>query len=79
MLDENVLRDFVCEMTLRGRSEIGPATPLLSSGVIDSLNLLQLISFVEKESGIKIRPRDMALKHFDSITRILAFLKTQSS
>ena len=77
-MDENRVKEFIYKLSLRNPEEISPETPLLSSGTIDSSSLLELVSFVEKQYGIKIRPRDMSLKNFDSITRILAFVKGQN-
>ena len=77
MLDEIALRDFIAEITLQKKEEIGADTPLLSSGLIDSVRLLELVTFIEKKSGVKIRPGDMGLRNFDSISRILSFLASR--
>lgn len=49
-------------------------TSLFESRILDSLNLLSLISFLEKEHGLKIATSEVNLDNLDTVTRILAFL-----
>ncbi len=75
-MNETSLKEFIEKLTLRKAGVITAETPLLSSGLVDSASLLQLVAFVEKQCGCKIKPRDMTLKNFDSAARILAFVET---
>ena len=43
--------------------------------IMDSLEFVQLISNLEKSFNIKIHPREMNLKTFNSVNRIIEFLK----
>ena len=47
-------------------------TPLLSSGLIDSFTLAQLVVYVETAYGIKIAAAFRTEEHFDSIAQIVA-------
>jgi acyl carrier protein len=51
------LRTFVAEQLLDGK-EIGldATTPLLEWGVLDSVSLISLVAFVEKQLGVKVPP-----------------------
>tara|TARA_R110002072_G_scaffold168861_3_gene322527 strand:- start:5427 stop:5651 length:225 start_codon:yes stop_codon:yes gene_type:complete len=60
-------------------SQIGPETPLLSSGVIDSFSLLTLLSFLEERGGFRVNPADMTLENLDTVERMLAFAKSEST
>lgn len=51
-------------------------TELFSSGVIDSLSVMDLVCFVEREIGRTVPAADITLENFDSITRIVAFAHT---
>ena len=49
-------------------------TPLFSSGLIDSLNVMELVTFVEQVSGEQIPPSDILLENFDSIEKIVKYI-----
>lgn len=51
-------------------------TKLFSGGLIDSLNVIELVSFVETEIGCAIPPAAITLENFDSIDRIVRYAKT---
>ena len=55
------------------RGELNDDTGLFSSGLIDSLSVMDLVGFVEGEIGVAIRPGDITLENFDSIGRIARF------
>ncbi|HLF03778.1 MAG TPA: acyl carrier protein [Dehalococcoidia bacterium] len=43
---------------------------LISDGVIDSLGIFTLISFIEQEFSIKVLPEDVVLENFESVNTI---------
>lgn len=49
-------------------------TGLFSGGLIDSLNVLALVSFVEAEIGREIPPAEITIENFDSINRIAHYV-----
>lgn len=49
-------------------------TPLFSAGILDSFNLLELIVFIEKAEGIKVKPTEVKLENLDSLDRMLQFI-----
>jgi acyl carrier protein len=51
---------------------------LFSSGLLDSLAMLQLIGFLEKSSGIRIRAEDVTLENFDTVAGIMRYLESNS-
>jgi acyl carrier protein len=63
-----VLEDLVAYINrelLKGRgAPIDPDTPLFEDGLIDSLNILQLIAFVEVRRGREIPDRDIVMDRF---------------
>jgi acyl carrier protein len=48
-------------------------TALFSSGLIDSLSVMDLVCFVEREIGRQVPPAEVTLENFDSIDRIVGF------
>ncbi len=59
-------------------SKIETTTLLFSSGMVDSFAMVNLIVFVEKSSGIKIKATDVNLDNLDSIDRILRFVASRT-
>ena len=57
--------------------DIGPETPLFSSGIIDSFSLVALMKFIEISGSIRIGVSDVHLGNFDSISRIEAYVEQQ--
>lgn len=49
-------------------------TKLFSEGLLDSLSVMELVSFVESETGCVIAPTEIVLENFDTIERIVSFV-----
>lgn len=79
MIDEKALREFICQISLISKEELDYNKSLLASGIIDSISLLELVSFIESECQIKINPLEMSLENFDSIEKILSFIKKRQN
>jgi acyl carrier protein len=47
----------------------------LRNGIIDSLGMLELIAFLEKEFGIKITDAELVPDNLDSLARVCAFVE----
>ncbi|HEX2078203.1 MAG TPA: acyl carrier protein [Longimicrobium sp.] len=56
--------------------QIAAETPLYSSGLLDSFGMVEVIMFVEQESGVRFNPEDISLENLDSVERILRFVET---
>lgn len=52
---------------------ISDETLLLSSGLIDSFGMVELLVFVEGRTGASIDPGDVNFDNFDSVDRILRY------
>ncbi len=59
------IRAFV--QTLSRSVSLNDSTQLFREKVLDSMNILALIGFVEKELGRKLYDDEIALKNFESI------------
>lgn len=68
------LRQMVADLGGLGADEIDPNEPLFTAGLIDSMSLLQVISFVEEKFGVEVNPADITLDNWDSLSRIGRFL-----
>ena len=59
--------------TLRLDGEVTPESTLFTSGALDSVAMLSLISFVEEQAAIQVRTEQVTLENFDTPGRIVAF------
>jgi acyl carrier protein len=58
--------------------EIGdPNAEIFKSGLLDSLNILNIIIFIENEFSLKINPFDINLDTLGSITRICDYIEAK--
>ncbi len=70
------LRQFVLENLALGKvsGNIEDDASLIDNGVIDSLGIFQLVSFLEQSYGVHVRDDEIVLDNFSSINAIEAFL-----
>jgi acyl carrier protein len=54
---------------------IDDETPLFSSGLLDSFNMIELVGLVEEQMGKKLRVADINLENLDSVRRIESLIK----
>ena len=47
----------------------------LNEGILDSMNVLQLVMFVEKRFGIKVNDEDIVPENFDSVANLFAYIQ----
>ncbi len=53
---------------------IGPATSLFSTGILDSFNMVDLVSYIEDTAGVKFGALDLNLNNLDTIAGIVRFV-----
>jgi acyl carrier protein len=50
-------------------------TSLFQSQVLDSLNLVELITFVETRFGVTVAPSEVSIDNLDTVNRIVGFIQ----
>lgn len=75
------LISYVENQILVGRQEIAlsASDDLLSSGLVDSLAIMRLVGFVEKEFNCKVPPQDLTVENFMTIDAICQYLSMKSN
>ncbi len=63
------------QQKLRLSADLTRETELISSGLIDSGNLVRLATHVERLTGVSIPDRDIDADHFDSVAIIVAYVQ----
>jgi acyl carrier protein len=51
---------------------------LFSTGAMDSVAMMQLITFIENTTKIEVRPQDVTLDNFDTVAGIVRYSESQS-
>ncbi len=49
----------------------------LDEGIVDSMNVLELVTFVEDTYGIKVDDQDIVPDHFDSVSKLAAYVSSR--
>ena len=69
---KNTIRGFFG--TELDKNSIGDDDSLLMAGIIDSLKMMDLIAYLEKEFGVSIDDDELMPENFDSIDAITEFI-----
>jgi acyl carrier protein len=59
----------------RDLAEIGDDEPLIESGIIDSLGILKIMSFLDEEFGIDLSDQQITPGNFKNITSICSLVE----
>jgi len=59
--------------------EVNPDTSLFQDRVLDSLNLVRLIGFLEKTFNVKISTSEVTIENLDSINNMINFLDKKTA
>jgi acyl carrier protein len=74
---ESTLKEFIRENFLarKGQTGISNEDMLLDSGLVDSVGIFELISFMERTFGIQVDDTEIVPENFESISRLAAFVR----
>ncbi len=77
---ESVINDYISQEFVQDPAllPLANATPLLETGVLDSLSLLRLVLFVQERFGIVVDDVDLVPEHFASVDTICAYLRSRA-
>lgn len=79
MNTQQLLTQFVTEQLLHDNDgiELSGDDELLISGLIDSLGVIQLVTFIEANFDVEVRPEDVTIENFSTINVVAAYLERQ--
>ena len=80
---EATVKTFILNEFLPGEdpAELTDTTALLTTGILDSIAVLKVVTFLEKQFGIAIEPHEAVVENLDTlsdITRLVMLKKTAS-
>ena len=70
-----LLKYITDNFTVGNAAAVDADTSLFQGQVLDSLNLVELITFVETRFGIKVAPSEVSIDNLDSVSRIVGFIQ----
>jgi acyl carrier protein len=73
------IRSFITEHFLGGKRTITDDESLFDAGLIDSVQFLELIAFIEKEFSVSVNVAEATVDHFDSVNQIELFIREKQS
>ncbi len=72
---ESQIRQFISERFRR--SALGEREPLLGNGIIDSLGVLDLVSFMETTFAVTVMDEELVPENFQTIERLRQFIENK--
>ena len=74
MSDADAILDFIREEADLDDDEVTVTTSLFRDQLLDSMNLTALISFLEEEFSIKVKPMEIVYENLDTVNHMLAYI-----
>lgn len=71
------VRAFLSEQLNLRDAPIEPDTELVTTGLLDSMDVVRLVAHLERTLGITIPDGDIDVDHFDSIAKISSYLEAR--
>lgn len=76
---KSTISSFVMQsFPLAQKQKFTQDVPLLESGIVDSVGILEIVTFLEREFAIQISDDDLLPENFGSVAGIAAFVERKS-
>ena len=78
---EAEIRKYVASNLLFGdeKAAFADDESFLGAGIIDSLGVVELVSFISAQFGIAVPPEDITPENFDSVGSVSDYIRRQQS
>jgi len=73
------VKDFILQEFLPDEdpNELQPTTPLITTGILDSIATLKLVAFVEKRFGIAVAAHEASVEHLNTIQDVTRLVRAK--
>jgi acyl carrier protein len=80
-VEEGQIRVFIADNFMIGHdpTSLKRDTSFLDNGIIDSLGVLELVSFIEDSFGIEVKDEELIPENLDSISNLLRYIEKKLS
>ena len=75
---QDKLLDFISRSFFVEKDDINLEVSLMDAGIIDSMGLIEIISFMEKEFSFTVDDNLMTRENLGSVTRMVNFIKRET-
>jgi acyl carrier protein len=74
---EHIVKDYVLREFLPGEdpAQLTNTTPLITTGILDSLATLKIVAFLETEFAISLSAHETSAEYLDTIENIAALIR----
>jgi acyl carrier protein len=73
---KTILTEYIKDEIMRNsKAVLSDEEDLLSSGILDSLAILQLVAFIDETFGIEMPDQDVVYENFNSIKALESYLQ----
>jgi len=81
MTIEETIKDYIARNLLFSDNGFPYAddASFLEEGIVDSVGVMELVTFAEESFGLKIDDFDITPDNFDSVHRLAAFIRSKSA
>lgn len=76
VIREHIQQEFAYDSDVK---MVADDESLIQAGIIDSLGIFLLISFLEEKLGVKVDPEEVVLENFDNIDAITSLVESKGS
>ena len=75
------IRNFISETFLKDKSgqAFSDDISLVESGIIDSLGILKVLIFIERNFGFKVQEQDVIPEYFENVKSIASYVERHRS
>ena len=78
-MKEKIIAYIKNDIANENLEDIEPQDDLLGTGAIDSMGMMKLLAFIEKEGNFKIPPEDMTIENFMTLESIMGYISRQNN
>jgi acyl carrier protein len=78
---EQSIKEHILSEYLRGEDpgELTETTPLITTGILDSMAVLKLVLFLEGRFAISVGPEETTEENLDTIEKIARFVRSKGA
>ena len=79
MINEQSINQFIQSELVSDRTEdnLSNTDNLIESGILDSLGIIKLITYLEESYSIKVTDEELSIENFETIEAISRFLRNK--
>jgi acyl carrier protein len=78
---ESAVKDFILAEFLPGedRAALTETTPLITTGILDSIATLRLVGYLEESFGIKLQAHEVNVDHLNTVAAICQLIHSKQT